>query len=172
VRQLLSVIRPNPWQGIRMARKPTPRPELAAHATYLDGVAKNLADKLLGPDGRIPLGTTFTDLEEVLVRLGRSITQDALTRVLQRDADAERPTDDLGPTWGTPGIPDDPEPRAIATRAGDADWDEPRRHGPRGRRDFFPSVGSVGDRPVGAVAGDAREGGICRGDAALLRDGP
>jgi len=68
-----------------MACKPVLRPELAAHTTYFEGVAKNLADKLVGPDCRLPPsppGTTFADLEERLVQLGRTITQDTLTRAL------------------------------------------------------------------------------------------
>ena len=154
-----------------MARKPTPRPEVAAHATYLEGVAKSLADKLLGPDGRLPPGTTFADLEELLVQLGRTITQQALTRVLQRDADAVLPTDDgLCPTCAAPGVPDDPEPRAVATRAGDTAWDEPRLHCPRCRRSFFPSIGPTGTGPLVAVAGDPGQGGVRRGHPVVVRD--
>ena len=34
-----------------MARKTSTRPEVAAQTPYLEGVAKNLADKLYGPGG-------------------------------------------------------------------------------------------------------------------------
>ena len=112
MRELLGVIRRNSWLGFRMARKPVPRPEVAAHETFLAGVAKHLADKLLGPDGCLPSGTTFADLEELLVQLGRSITQQTLTRLLQRDATAPLPADaGCCPTCATPGVPDDPEPQ-------------------------------------------------------------
>lgn len=153
-----------------MARTPAPRPEVAAHKPYLDGVAKSLADKLLGPDGHLPAGTTFADLEELLVQLGRSITQEALTRVLQRDADAALPAGaGLCPTCATRGIPDDPEPRAVVTRAGDTAWDEPRRHCPRCRRSFFPSIGPIGAGPLGTVAGDPGQGDSRRGHPVVVR---
>lgn len=58
-----------------MARKRVPRLEVATHQTYLEGVGKHLADKLLDADGHLPPGTTFADLEELLVQLGRTITQ-------------------------------------------------------------------------------------------------
>ena len=53
MRELLAAIRRNLWLGFRTARKPAPPRDVAAHAPYLDGVAKSLADKLLGPDGTV-----------------------------------------------------------------------------------------------------------------------
>lgn len=131
-----------------MARKRVERPEVASQQPYLDGVAKNLADKLYGPNGP-PRGTRFADLEELAVELGQTISRALLDRALacQAAAPAVDPVDDgeLCPTCGEPGAAMEPEPRAITTRAGVAEWSEPRRHCHRCRRSFFPSVTRFGD---------------------------
>ncbi len=68
-----------------MARKTIPRPEVEIPKVYLDGVAKNLVGKLYGPNGP-PRGTTFADLEELAVQLGRTISRELLNRALERQA--------------------------------------------------------------------------------------
>lgn len=135
------------------------RPEVAEQQVFLDGVAKNLADKLYGPAGP-PLGTSFVDLEEVAVQLGQAITRELLNRSLARQAESTAET--MCPTCQSESLAREPEPRTLTTRAGPVDWDEPRRYCPRCRRSFFPSVPRVGDRPVGGVAfgaGDAADRG-------------
>ena len=138
-----------------MARTRTARPEVAEQQVFLDGVAKNLADKLYGPAGP-PLGTSFVDLEEVAVQLGRAISRELLNRSLARQAES---TAEMAcptcPTCQSESTASEPEPRTLTTRAGPVDWDEPRRHCPRCRRSFFPSVPRVGDRPLGGIAGGA-----------------
>ena len=52
-----------------MSRTPKARPEVAGQRLFLDGVAKNLADKLYGPSGPPP-GTTFAEVEEMAVQVG------------------------------------------------------------------------------------------------------
>lgn len=154
-----------------MARKPIVRPEVGVQKAYLDGVAKNLADKLYGPNGP-PRGTTFADLEELVVQLGRTISRELLTRVLERQA-AALPAEpsaagELCPTCRDPGGAADPEPRVVVTRVGEAAWDEPHRHCPRCRRSFFPSIAKLGDRSVGGVAGGAGAGDLRGGDAGFV----
>ena len=135
-----------------MAWKRSERPEVAEQQVFLDGVAKNLADKLYGPAGP-PWGTSFMDLEEVAVQLGQAITRELLNRSLARQAEVTAET--VCPTCQSESTVREPEPRTLTTRAGPVDWDEPRRHCPRCRRSFFPSVPRVGDRPLGGIAGGA-----------------
>lgn len=154
-----------------MARKTVTRPEVEVQKAYLDGVAKNLADKLYGPNGP-PRGTTFADLEELVVQLGRTMSRELLNRVLERQA-AALPAEpsaqgELCPTCRDPGAAADPEPRVVVTRVGEAAWDEPHRQCPRCRRSFFPSVAKLGDRSVGRVAGGAGADDLRGGDAEFV----
>ena len=66
-----------------MAWKQKARPEVTDQGVFLEGVAKNLADKLYGPSGPPP-GTTFAELEEVAVQLGQAISREILNRSLAR----------------------------------------------------------------------------------------
>ena len=93
------------------------------------------------------------DLEEVAVQLGQAITRELLNRSLARQAEVTAET--VCPTCQSESTVREPEPRTLTTRAGPVDWDEPRRHCPRCRRSFFPSVPRVGDRPLGGIAGGA-----------------
>jgi hypothetical protein len=54
---------------------------------YVEGVAKNLVDKLYGPDGP-PWGTTLTDLEALLVEVRDILTERMLDLSLARQAQA------------------------------------------------------------------------------------
>jgi hypothetical protein len=128
-----------------MARSKDARPEVAANKAYLEGVAKNLVETLFGPDGP-PWGTTFEDLEELVVQLGQTVSRELLRQALQRQAAGPIPPDQQRcPGCQQPPQPGDPEPRIVATRVGDAEWNEPSRYCPRCRRSFFPSVGESGD---------------------------
>ena len=131
-----------------MARKRVERPEVASQQPYLDGVVKNLADKLYGPNGP-PRGTRFADLEELAVQLGQTISRELLNRALSRQAAApdvdSSDAGELCPTCREPAAAAAPEPRTVTTRVGAAEWDEPHRHCHRCRRSFFPSVAQLGD---------------------------
>jgi len=131
-----------------MARKRVARPELASQQTYLEGVAKNLADQLYGPNGP-PRGTRFADLEELAVQLGQTMSRELLNRALASPAAAPDvdPSDEgeLCPNCREPAALAEPEPRTVSTRVGEAQWSEPHRHCPRCRRSFFPSVAEFGD---------------------------
>ena len=151
-----------------MARSKSMRPEVARNQTYLAGVAKNLIDKVYGSDGP-PWGTTFADLEELAVQLGRGISRELLNQALERQSAGATPAaEGLCPTCGKPAATADPEPRIVTTRIGDAEWNEPQRHCRHCRRSFFPSDQEFGDRSFGAVAGGAGEGRVRRRDVRVV----
>lgn len=127
-----------------MSRTVTAKASVDSHRLYLDGVAKNLADKLYGPEGP-PRGTTFADLEELVVQLGQALSREMLTTILHRQATTQSAAADACPTCGRPATPEDPVPRTVTTRVGEAAWDEPHRHCDRCRRSFFPSEPQPGD---------------------------
>jgi hypothetical protein len=114
---------------------------------YLEGVAKNLADRLWGPNGPV-WGTTLTELETTVVTLRQILSEKLLNLALQRQATdpTERPAEFRNcPSCDGPTEPRDPEPRIVATRGGEAQWSEPETHCRRCRRAFFPSVQKPGD---------------------------
>ena len=118
-------------------------PQVEALRPYLEGVAKKLTHDLFGPAG-LPWGTTLTELEDIVLEarailtenmLQLSLAQQAATPVAARPA-ALQPC----PTCQRPfEEPQEPEPRCVETRAGDAVWDEPKHYCTRCRRAFFPS---------------------------------
>jgi NADH pyrophosphatase NudC (nudix superfamily) len=114
---------------------------------YLEGVAKNLADRLWGPNGPA-WGTTLTELESTVVALRQILAEKLLNLALQRQATdpTERPAEFQNcPSCGAPTEPRDPEPRIVATQGGQAQWNEPEAHCRRCRRAFFPAVQKPGD---------------------------
>lgn len=116
---------------------------------YVEGVAKNLVDKLFGPHGPA-WGTTLTEIEDLLLELRRVFTEKMLDESLARQAAAheQQPTS----TRTCPGCQQTLDcavanPRVLQTRAGDAEWSEPEGYCSRCRRAFFPSVAQLGPRP-------------------------
>ena len=72
------------------AKKRTPLVEEVR--PYVEGVAKNLVDKLYGPDGP-PWGTKLTDIEHLLLAVRDVLTEKILAEALARQAatQAQRP---------------------------------------------------------------------------------
>jgi hypothetical protein len=109
---------------------------------YVEGVAKSLVDRIYGPQG-LPWGTKLTELEDVVLAVREVLSEKMLDEALQRQAQTEaaaRPE----PYRCCPGcgkeVPErEPEPRIMDTRTGEAEWQEPKTHCTRCRRDFFPS---------------------------------
>jgi hypothetical protein len=132
-----------------MARTEKRTPQVEEVRPYVEGVAKNLVDKLYGPDGPA-WGTKLTEIEDLFVAirevLGERMLADALAR--QAVAHAQGPA----PYRTCPGCqqplayPDTNE-RIVQTRAGEAAWAEPEGYCDRCRRSFFPSVQEPGPRP-------------------------
>lgn len=109
---------------------------------YLEGVSKNLVDRLYGPEGP-PWGTKMTELEDVVVAVRQALSEKMLARALERQAQTveQRPesfrkcSGCAGPVEAEP----DPEPRNVQTRGGEAVWDEPHHYCRKCRQAFFPS---------------------------------
>jgi hypothetical protein len=128
-----------------MARATKRSAPIEAVRPYLEGVAKNLADKLYGPNGP-PWGTQLTQIEDLLLELRDVLTEEMLAQVLGRQAGTD-PTQHVCPGCKGPLACVDAHPRRVRTRAGVAEWSEPEGYCPQCRQAFFPSGAKPGDRP-------------------------
>jgi hypothetical protein len=132
-----------------MARAEKRTPQVEEVRPYVEGVAKNLIDKLYGPDGPA-WGTKLTEIEDLVLGIREVLAEKMLADALARQAaaQAQSPT----PFRRCPGCqqplacPDTNE-RLVQTRAGDAAWPEPEGYCDRCRRSFFPSIQKPGHRP-------------------------
>ena len=129
-----------------MARPKKRTPKVEEVRPYVEGVAKNLVDKLYGPDGPA-WGTKLTEIEDLFVAirdvLGGQMLADALAR--QAAAHAQGPTAyRTCPGCQQPLLCPDRNERIVETKAGDAAWAEPEGYCDRCRRSFFPSVQEPG----------------------------
>src|SRR5437660_11121787 len=70
-----------------MARAKQRTPKVEEVRPYVEGVAKNLVDKLYGPDGPA-WGTRLTDIEDLLLDLRAVLTERMLHESLARQAAA------------------------------------------------------------------------------------
>jgi hypothetical protein len=129
-----------------MARAKKRTPQVEEVRPYVAGVAKNLIDKLYGPDGPA-WGTKLTEIEDLFVAIRDVLGEQMLADTLARQAAArgQGPT----PYRTCPGCQqslacDDRNERIVQTRAGEAEWVEPQGYCDRCRRSFFPSVAEPG----------------------------
>jgi uncharacterized protein YbaR (Trm112 family) len=133
-----------------MARKQKRTKEVDNVRAYIEGVAKNLADKLYGPQGPA-WGTKLTAIEDLCLDIREVLSEELLNLALQRQAavhdqqtqekfracpGCQRPLD-----WGD----QQTQERILETGAGAAEWSEPEGYCRRCRRAFFPSVPQSGD---------------------------
>lgn len=132
-----------------MARATTRSASVDAVRPYLEGVAKNLADKLYGPGGP-PWGTKLTQIEDVLLELREVLTEEMLAQLLARQvapdappATAAHPCPGCQRTLAGTGR----QPRRLRTRVGVAEWSEPECYCPKCRQAFFPPGAESGHRP-------------------------
>jgi hypothetical protein len=130
-----------------MARAKKRTPQVEEVRSYVEGVAKNLVDKLYGPGGPA-WGSRLTDIENLLLELRDVLTEKMLDETLARQAAAQG--QQPGAVRTCPGCQqtlacDDANPRIVQTRAGEAEWSEPEGYCPRCRRAFFPSIPQPGD---------------------------
>lgn len=131
-----------------MARQKRRSPQVDEVRPYVEGVAKNLVDKLYGPSGPA-WGTTLTELEDLLLDIRQVLTQKMLDESLARQAAAanqQAPATRSCPGCQQPVDCDDAHPRLVQTRAGAAHWSEPEGYCTRCRRAFFPSIQELGHR--------------------------
>lgn len=109
---------------------------------YIEGVAKSLVDRIYGPQG-LPWGTKLTELEDVVIAVRDVLSEKMLAQALERQAEsaAQRPEPFQRCSGCDRPVEDksDAEPRNVETRAGEAEWDEPRCYCRKCRRSFFPS---------------------------------
>src|SRR4026209_1310378 len=94
---------------------------------YVEGVAKNLVDKLYGPDGP-PWGTTLTDIEDLLLEVREVLTEQMLGLALNPQAHSLPPQSPDQRTCQTCQQPlpcPDDNARLVQTRAGEAEWTQP-----------------------------------------------
>lgn len=106
----------------------------------LAGTAKNALHRLWGPDGP-PWGTSFADLEDLAVQIGRLVGQQLLQQAVAAQAQATPlATVGLCPTCGRITQPaEKPESRALDTDTGPVAWNEPAASCDLCRKAFFPS---------------------------------
>jgi hypothetical protein len=109
---------------------------------YLEGVAKNLVDRIYGPQG-LPWGTRLTELEDMVLAVREVLSEKMLAQALERQAQASEqrpePLQRCSRCQGPVAAKSDPEPRNVQTRAGEAEWDEPHCYCRKCRQSFFPS---------------------------------
>ena len=133
-----------------MARKPKRTKEVDNVRSYVEGVAKNLVDKLYGPLGPA-WGTKLSDIEALCLDIREVLCEEVLDLALQRQAAAhEQQAEEefcVCPSCQHPLHWDKKEPqqRIVTTDAGEAEWPEPEGYCRRCRRSFFPSVPRSGD---------------------------
>jgi len=126
---------------------PTKRtPQVDEVRAYVEGVAKNLADRFWGPQGP-PWGTRLSQIEDLVVEIRDVLAEKMLQLGLQRQAllpPDQRPPDFQhcpGCGQAPPSDPEGPtEPRVLETRGGDVAWQEPKHYCRKCRQAFFPSV--------------------------------
>jgi hypothetical protein len=114
---------------------------------YVEGVAKNLVEKLYGPAGPA-WGTKLSEIEHLLLELREVLTEKVLAEALTRQAasHAQRPPPyRCCPGCQQPLTCDEIEPRIVHTDVGEAQWQEPQAYCRKCRQAFFPSVQGPGD---------------------------
>jgi hypothetical protein len=115
--------------------------------TYIEGVAKSIADRVWGAKGPA-WGTKLTEVEEIAVAVRESLSKKVLEQAAKRQAaTSDERLEEFRdcPQCGGATRKDEPEPRIVMTRGGEIEWQEPKEHCPRCRRAFFPSVQRIGD---------------------------
>src|SRR5581483_4598355 len=111
-----------------MARQQKRSPQVEEVRPYVEGVAKNLVDKLYGPNGP-PWGTTLTDIEDLLLEVREVLTEQMLDLTLTRQAQAlpQQPQATRRcPSCQQPLPGEAANPRLMQTRVGEAEWTEPQ----------------------------------------------
>jgi hypothetical protein len=129
-----------------MARGKKRTPQVEELRSYVEGVAKNLVEKLYGPEGPA-WGTKLTQIEDVLLDIREMLTEKMLDETLAKQAAAGERAEAFRTCPGChASLPcGEANPRILKTRVGEAEWAEPESYCPRCRRAFFPSVPEPGD---------------------------
>ena len=107
----------------------------------VEGMAKNLVDKLYGAEGPA-WGTTISEIEETLLAVRETLTQQMLQQALERQASAE--TELRCPSCQASLRQSRRRKRRLVTRVGETTWETPLAHCTDCRRDFSPSGSTPG----------------------------
>ena len=129
-----------------MARAKKRTPKVEEVRPYVEGVAKNLIDKLYGPDGPA-WGTKLTEIEDLFIAIREVLSEKMLADALARQAAAQAGGPSANrtcPGCQQPLVCRDTNERIIETRVGEAQWAEPEGYCDRCRRSFFLSVQEPG----------------------------
>jgi uncharacterized protein YbaR (Trm112 family) len=133
-----------------MARKQKRTKDVEHVRSYIEGVARNLVDKLYGAEGPA-WGTKLSDIEAWCLDIRAVLSEEVLDVALQRQAAAHgQQTEEayrVCPSCQRPLNWDNKEAqeRIVETDAGAAEWSEPEGYCRRCRRSFFPSVPKFGN---------------------------
>jgi hypothetical protein len=118
----------------------------------LEGVAKNLVDRIWGPNGPA-WGTTLAEIETLVVALRQVVSEQLLQVALQRQAEADgtpRPARFRdGPSGHGPTEAREPEPRLVTTRGGKPSGKSPAPTAPPVGGLFSPRSKCLGIDPTG-----------------------
>lgn len=112
----------------------------------VEGVAKNLVEKLYGPQGPA-WGTKLSEIEQLLLELRDVLAEKVLAEALARQAatHGQRPPPyRCCPGCQEPLACDEAEPRLVHTDVGEAHWQEPQAYCRKCRQAFSPSVQEPG----------------------------
>ena len=140
---------------------------------YLEGVARNLVDRLYGDKGPA-WGTKLSATEDTIQAIRQVLSEKMLDEAMQRQANAvdERPAEfQCCPKCGkeVEKDPDKDDHRILSTTVGEAEWCEPGTYCRKCRRSFFPSEQESGDRSHVVESDAAGQGGACRGEEPVVR---
>ena len=107
-----------------MARSNRGLSEVEQVGPYLEGVAKNLVERLYGPNGPA-WGTRMSELEDVVVAVREALSEKMLVQALERQAAvtvSERPEEFQScPSCGQPMAAEESKPRQVQTLGGKVD---------------------------------------------------
>jgi hypothetical protein len=129
-----------------MARAKKRTPQVEEVRPYVEGVAKNLIDKLYGPEGPA-WGTRLSEIEDLFLAVREVLSEKMLADALARQAAAQAASPTAYrtcPGCQQPLVCPDTNERILETRVGDAQWAEREGYCDRCRRSFFPSVQEPG----------------------------
>ncbi len=115
----------------------------AAVQDMVKQAAESIVDAVYGEGGHPPIGTRFTEVEDVGVEVGDSLARVVMQLAMERQSStmAGMPCQC---TCGSPVTTSESEPRVMTTRRGEIGWNEPSGHCSPCRRAFFPSGPGVG----------------------------
>lgn len=112
---------------------------------FLEGVAKNLVDRIYGAEG-LPWGTKLEELVDTVDAVRKMLSEKMLAQALERQAQSKkRPEVKCSGCGGAVEDKPDAEPRNVQTRVGEAAWDEPHGYCRACRQAFFPSEQEPGN---------------------------